>query len=520
MKKSLIKGLSVLICVILTATALPLAQVSAAPLYSGLWNDGNWSVQGASVSGTGEEVVVSGSGGVITSNKNYNLGDSFTFTVDYSIANNYNCREDDYTAFAVGDLSLRVSSSRNFKAGGRNESFTSNKPYVTNFSLYWQETQLTTDYSFNCFFTTAYVTYKLEYNKGDIVVTRKSSEDERAVLRISASSFKKQIGALPQFNGVTVKINDRETAKTTKIRNFTLSSGVSGEEYLNHGRLTGKSNMGDVNGNGYLSQVDMLLVQQALIGDISASQLQKSTTDADNNGKIDSGDALWVYQLLEQVKEYDGPTATQFVALTFDDGPSYDTTTRLLELSERYKVPMSFFVIGQNIDGNSYNLTRALELGCEIGSHSWSHPNFKTLHAEGKEAEMLTQINDTNAKIKEVTGQDTKLFRFPLVYSGYPIYQFDAYNFGMTYICGNFVGINSDDTIKSRTDSLKKLYKIDGSIILMHDSGANYRTVEAVEECLPLMLEQGIEPVTVSQLALLNGVIMNKGKTLYSKFKG
>ena len=115
----------------------------------------------------GKEAVVSGSGGVITSVKTYNLADSFTWSVDYSIANNYNCYESDYTAVSVGDLSLRISSSRNFEAGGRNESFTSNKPYETGFSLYWQDKLLTADYSYNCFFTTIYVTYKMEYNKGD-----------------------------------------------------------------------------------------------------------------------------------------------------------------------------------------------------------------------------------------------------------------------------------------------------------------------------------------------------------------
>jgi len=513
------KGLSIILCLVLAVLVMPTAKVSAAPLYSGTWNDGNWALQGASVSADGTEAIVSGSGGVITSNKTYNLADSFNWSVDYSITNNYNCREADYTAISVGDLSLRISSSRNFKAGGRNESFTSNKPYVTGFSLYWQDKQITADYSYNCFFTTIYVTYKMEYNKGDIVVTRKSSEDERAVLRISAANLKKQIGSLPKFNGATIKIDDRETAKTTKLRNFTLSSGVSGTDYLNYGRVTGKSSMGDVNGNGFLSQVDLLLVQQALIGDISADRLKTATTDADKNGKIDSGDALSVFQMLEQVKKYDGPTTDKFVALTFDDGPSYDTTTRLLELSERYNVPFTFFVIGKNIEANSYNLVQAKALGCEIGSHSWSHPNFKNLYDEGNEAEILKQINDTNTAIKEVTGEDTKLFRFPLVYSSYPIHQFAKYNFGMTYICGNFVGINDTDTIKSRTDSLKGLFKKDGSIILMHDSGGNYRTVEAVEECIPLMLEQGIEPVTVSQLALLNGTIMDKGKTLYTSLK-
>jgi len=519
MKKGLTKVLSVALCLVLTALIFPAAKVWAAPLYSGKWKDGNWSLQNVSVSGEGDEAVISGSGGMITSVQNYNLGDSFTWSVDYSIADNYNCHEEDYTAISVGALSLHISSSRNFDAGGRNDSFTSKKPYTTSVSLYWQDKLITADYSCDCFFTTVYVTYKLEYNKGEVVVTRKSSEQERAVLRVGADSLKKQVGITPSFNGAIIQIDDRETSKTTKLRNFTLSSGISGNKYLNYCRLVGKSSVGDVNGNGFLSRLDLLEAQQVIIGDITMDNLVMATADIDQNGNFNSVDALGVFQMLEQVKKYDGATADKFVALTFDDGPSYDTTSRLLALSERYKVPFTFFVIGKNIEGNSYNLTRAKSLGCEIGSHSWSHPNFKTLHDEGKTDEILAQIADTNGAIKAVTGEDTKLFRFPLVYESYPTYSFKDYNFGMTYICGKFVGIKSDDTIKSRTDNLKKLYKTDGNIILMHDSGGNYRTVEAVEECLPQMLEEGIEPVTVSQLALLNGVIMDKDNTLYTRFE-
>ena len=518
MRKRMVNLISAMLCLCFLFVSIP-TSATAAPLYSGNWKDGKWSVQGASVSAEGDEVVVSGSANaVISTLDSYNLGDCFTWSVDYAITNNYNCNEKNYTEIAVGDLRLRISSMLNHLAGGRNESFTSNKPYVTGFRLYWNDKELTADYSQNCFFTTAYISYKLEYNKGNVTVIRKSSEDERAVLRVSAATLKGAAGALPQFNGIGVVITDRESHKTTKLRNFTLESGVSGTEYLNHARLVGKSSMGDVNGNGLFSQMDLLLSQQVIIGDASVDTLVMATADSDGNKKFDSADALTVYQMLEQVKKYDGPTASKFVALTFDDGPSYDTTTRLLELSDRYNVPFTFFVVGKNIEANSYNLVKAKELGCEIGSHSWSHANFKNLYADGEDEKILAEISDTNAAIKGATGQDTRLFRFPLVYEGYPIYGFKKYDFGMNYICGKFVGINSDDTIKSRTDSLKKLYPNDGYIILMHDSGGNYRTIEAVEECLPLMMEQGVEPVTVSQLALLKGKIMDKGNTLYSKF--
>ena len=89
MKKGLTKVLSVALCLVLTALILPTAKVWAAPLYSGKWKDGNWSLQNVSVSGEGDEAVISGSGGMLTSVQNYNLGDSFTWSVDYSIADNY-----------------------------------------------------------------------------------------------------------------------------------------------------------------------------------------------------------------------------------------------------------------------------------------------------------------------------------------------------------------------------------------------------------------------------------------------
>ncbi len=517
-KKRLSKLLAITLCIAMTVVLMPFSSASAAPLYSGNWKDGKWSVVGASVDQAGQEVLVSGSGADIKSTVTYNLGDSFTWSLDYAIVNNYNCRESDYTDISVGDLTLRISSSRNFNAGGRNESFTSNKPFTTGVKLLWKGNEVSADYSYFCFFTSVYVTYKLEYDKGNIVVTRKSSEDERAILRVSAASLKKAAGGLSKFNGASVVITDREKSKNTKLRNFTLSAGVSGTNYINYGRLVGKSSMGDVNGNGLFSRVDMLLAQQCVVGEIASSALAAATADTNKDGKINSADALSVFQMLAEVKKYDGPVADKFVALTFDDGPSYDTTTRLLDVSERYKVPFTFFVIGKNIAANSYNLERAKTLGCEIGSHSWSHPNFKELHSAANTDEIKAQISDTNAAIKAVIGQDTELFRFPLVYESYPTYNFKNYGINMTYICGKFVGINDSDTIKSRTDSLKSLYKQDGTIILMHDSGGNYRTIEAVDECVPLMMEQGIEPVTVSQLADLKGVIMNKSNTLYTKF--
>ena len=37
----------------------------------------------------------------------------------------------------------------------------------------------------------------------------------------------------------------------------------------------------------------------------------------------------------------------KMVALTFDDGPSIETTSRILDLLEQYDIPATFFLVGQ-----------------------------------------------------------------------------------------------------------------------------------------------------------------------------
>ena len=54
------------------------------------------------------------------------------------------------------------------------------------------------------------------------------------------------------------------------------------------------------------------------------------------------------------------------VALTFDDGPNITTTMQVLDVLEKYQVPASFFLIGQNInDSTSKAVKRAYDMGAK-----------------------------------------------------------------------------------------------------------------------------------------------------------
>ena len=74
-------------------------------------------------------------------------------------------------------------------------------------------------------------------------------------------------------------------------------------------------------------------------------------------------------------------------ALTFDDGPSRHTG-HLLDMLAGYGIPATFFLLGANAERNPAMVRRIIEEGHEVGNHSWSHPNLRTLAPEVQEQEI------------------------------------------------------------------------------------------------------------------------------------
>jgi peptidoglycan/xylan/chitin deacetylase (PgdA/CDA1 family) len=100
------------------------------------------------------------------------------------------------------------------------------------------------------------------------------------------------------------------------------------------------------------------------------------------------------------------------IALTFDDGPNSENTAKILDLLEQYDAQATFFVCGSNVTVSTRTvLRRAISLGCEIGNHTLSHKDMKTLSKQ----ELLKEILDTNEKIALHSGTDyqCKVYRPP-----------------------------------------------------------------------------------------------------------
>lgn len=179
------------------------------------------------------------------------------------------------------------------------------------------------------------------------------------------------------------------------------------------------------------------------------------------------------------------------VALTYDDGPSQTHTSRILDTLELHGAVATFFDLGSRVESYPEVVQRELALGCEVGSHSYSHKNFNTLSAE----EITEDFSVTAAAFERAIGVTPTLFRPP---------------YGN---CNSFVKSHtplaivtwSVDTLdwKSKDPQaimnvIKNEGSLDGKVILMH--GIYETSAEATELLVPYLLENGYQFVTISEM--------------------
>ena len=183
----------------------------------------------------------------------------------------------------------------------------------------------------------------------------------------------------------------------------------------------------------------------------------------------------------------------KYLALSFDDGPNLTTESRMLDLLARHQVPATFFVIGENItDESAGNMKRAIEQGCEIGNHSFTHPMMTMLD----EAQVKEEIETTSALIEQITGKRPTLFRPPYINVKPEMYDW----IDLTFICGK--GCQDWEATADKEFRREGIIANaePGAIYLLHDFEGNEATVEALDEAIPVLKEQGYVFVTVSEL--------------------
>ncbi len=193
-----------------------------------------------------------------------------------------------------------------------------------------------------------------------------------------------------------------------------------------------------------------------------------------------------------------GPSNRRVVALTFDDGPWYDTP-QFLDILEHYHVVGTFFEIGEQISTYGENGAverRMLADGDMIGDHTWSHPDVSRGGAFA-----AGQINAAAAAIKQATrGFQPCLFRAPYGAVSSALIG-EARSMGYTTIQWD---VDPTDWARPGTSAIYNRVvggAHPGAIILQHDGGGDRsETLAALPQEIQTLKARGYGFVTVTQL--------------------
>lgn len=204
-------------------------------------------------------------------------------------------------------------------------------------------------------------------------------------------------------------------------------------------------------------------------------------------------------------KEHSVNPDKPMIALTFDDGPGPETD-RLLDVLEENDAHATFFMTGGNASARPETVQRMLALGCELGNHTWNHPQLTKLDVSG----IQNEVGSTNSAIASACGSPATVLRPP----------YGDYNSSVLSAAGMPAILWSVDTLdwktKSKVQTVESIMSAkDGDIVLMHD--IHTWSIDAAIEAIPKLIEAGYQLVTVSEMAAVRNGGLRAGQN-YSQF--
>ena len=192
---------------------------------------------------------------------------------------------------------------------------------------------------------------------------------------------------------------------------------------------------------------------------------------------------------------FNGSREEPRIAITVDDCYDINHVTEVLDLCEAHGVPVTFFVVGKALREEDAEVwLRALDLGCEIGNHTWDHVSLPRETDE----DIISQLDRVEVKLDKVLGKHYEMQMMRPPYGKLtldPERRSDKRVVRAIEAAGYVHAVRWD---VSETDAKKASWKVkNGSILLYH---ANLADVACLVELIPVLLEKGFEPVTVSEL--------------------
>lgn len=191
------------------------------------------------------------------------------------------------------------------------------------------------------------------------------------------------------------------------------------------------------------------------------------------------------------------------IALTFDDGPDPLYTPQVLDILKKYKIPGTFFVIGENAEKYPEIVKRAFDEGSDIGNHTFTHPNIEDI----SRLQLRLELSSTERLIEDITKHKSHLFRPPYSEDSEPdtsdqVKPIERIN-NLGYIT---VGMQIDPNdwqkpgVQQIVDAaVAQAENKKGNVMLLHDAGGDRaETIQALPLIIETLQKKGYTFVSIS----------------------
>jgi peptidoglycan/xylan/chitin deacetylase (PgdA/CDA1 family) len=200
----------------------------------------------------------------------------------------------------------------------------------------------------------------------------------------------------------------------------------------------------------------------------------------------------------------------EWMALTFDDGPSFYRTATLRTLRSK-RVPATFFDLGVRVTANPQFAGFEAREGHLVLNHTWSHPRLTTLTPAQVESQVL--------RTQEVLRRAGAPMPFKLLRPPYGDVN-DAVagqlaGLGYRYITWDVVAVDWDVATTSAEirDTIVAAFR-PGLVILMHDGPIDSAAGAAVEGALPQVIDRA------RRSGFCFGLLNAAGMVVPARFRG
>ncbi|MEM1109386.1 MAG: polysaccharide deacetylase family protein [Planctomycetota bacterium] len=201
------------------------------------------------------------------------------------------------------------------------------------------------------------------------------------------------------------------------------------------------------------------------------------------------------------------------VALTFDDGPTPDSTPAVLDALREAEAPATFFVVGRNVERYPYLLRRIHDEGHLVGNHSYDHDRRGIWNLHGYWRRQLDRADDA---IYDLIEKRPAMFRPPMGLKHWPLMQ-EARFGGHAVVTWSRRARDGRAKPPKKQRLLKRLAKArDGDILLLHDGHEPDRpasralTAESIVPLVNQLRDRGLEIVRLDELLDLPGYQPNE----------